>query len=110
MDHQDEPDTHSLLTSPRGCMPSRLVNNTGNFIPSSVFMEANPLESHTWVLKKFNINYPNIFTPHQEPAPDPATATATASLGINLNPSKNFVSVLKLPGLSPELAIAKGPK
>ena len=38
LDNLNKPATQELFTFLRGCMTSRIVNNTGNFIPYSVFM------------------------------------------------------------------------
>ena len=42
LDNLKEPSTQALLNFLRGCMTNRLVNDTGTFIQSSVFMEATP--------------------------------------------------------------------
>ena len=86
-------------------MTSRLVNDTVTFNPYSVFMEATPPAAHTCVLNKFNTTFPNIFTPYQYPDTD----TDIASLDINLNLFRNFLSYLKLHGISPAPNIATGP-
>ena len=103
--HQDEPSTQALLTFLWGCMTIRLVRDKRSFVPSSVFMESNPPTALTWGLKKFNTNFPNLFTPHQQPY----LAADTSSPNINLKLFQHFLSVLKLPGLSPAPAITTGP-
>ena len=48
LDNLDEPAIQALLTFLRGCMTSRLVNDTGTFIMYSVFMESKPPADRTW--------------------------------------------------------------
>ena len=105
LDHQDEPATQDLINLLRGCMPGRLVNNTGTFLPSSVLAESTPPTSNTWGIKKLNTASPNLFTPHQ----DPDSTSATASPDININLFQNFLSDLKLPGTLPAPTIATRP-
>ena len=45
LDNPNKPTTLVLLTFLHGCMTTRLVNDTGTFIPTSVFMEATPTSS-----------------------------------------------------------------
>ena len=71
-----ELDFQELLTFLRDCMTSRLVNDTGNFIPSSVFMDSTPPAARTWGINKFNINFTTICSSHQEPGPASALPVA----------------------------------
>ena len=83
-----------------------LVNDTGTFIPSSVFMELTTPADRTWGLNKFNTTFPTLCSSHQEPGP--ASDPPAASPDINLKLFQHFLSNLKLPGLSPSPAIASG--
>ena len=94
-----EPAIQALPTFLRGCMISRMVNDTGTFILYIFFMESTPPAGRKWVLKKFNITFQTLSTPHQDPGP--ASDPPAASLDINLNLFQHFLSDLKLPGLSP---------
>ena len=102
-----KPAIQALLTFLRGCITSRLVKDTGTFIPSSVFMGSTPPSDFTWVLNKFNITFPTLCTPDQDPGPD--SAQPAVSPDINLNLFQHFLSALKLPGISPPPAITNGP-
>ena len=62
LDNLSEPYIQALLTFLHGCMTSRLVNDTGNFIPSIFFMDSTPPGARTWGLNKFNITFPTLFT------------------------------------------------
>ena len=68
-------------------------------------MEVIPPSARTWVPKKFNTTFPNLFTLYQKPAP----AEATDSPYINLNLFFPFLLALKLSGIYPATAIATGP-
>ena len=85
-------------------MNIRLVNDTGTFLPSSLFVEATPTAERMWGLKKLNKTPPNLFTPHQ----DPYTYEATASTDIHPKLFHKFLSDLKLLGISPATVITTG--
>ena len=86
LDHQYEPVIQKILTFRQRCMIIRLVNNMGTLIPSILFMETTTPKAHTWVLNKYITTFPNMFTPHQEPAP----YASTTSLYLNINMFQNF--------------------
>ena len=48
LDNLAKPAIQTLLTFLCGCTTSRLVNDTGTFILSIVFMESTPLVARTW--------------------------------------------------------------
>ena len=106
LDKLSEPAVQALLTFLRGCMTSRLVNDTGTFIPSSVFMDSTPPAACMWGLNKFNMTFPTLCSSHQEPGPDLDPPSASSDIYLNL--FQHFLSTLKLPGLSPFPAIAGG--
>ena len=58
-----KPAIQALLTFLRGCMTRRLVNDTGNFILSSVSMESIPPAVCKWGLNKFSITF-QLYAPH----------------------------------------------
>ena len=70
-------------------------------------MGSTPPSDFTWVLNKFNITFPTLCTPDQDPGPD--SAQPAVSPDINLNLFQHFLSALKLPGISPPPAITNGP-
>ena len=77
LDNLFEPAVQALLTFLRACMTSRLVNDTGTFIPPSVFMDSTPPAACTWVLNKFNITFPTLCSSHKEPGPASSPPTAS---------------------------------
>ena len=87
-------------------MTSRMVNDTGTFIPSNVLMESTTPVALTWGLNKVNITVTTLCSSHREPGTDSAPPTALS--GINLNLFQHFLSTLKLPGLPPSTAIYRG--
>ena len=91
LDNLNEPFIQALITFLRGCITSRLVNDTGTFIPSSVFMEATPPLECTWGLKTFNTTLQTLWTPHQEPVPD--LTTPSTSPDIILTYSNTFSKI-----------------
>ena len=85
----------ALLTFLRGYMTSRLVNDTGTLIPSSVFMESTPPTTYMWGRNKFNTTFPTLCSPHQETGTD--LAPPASSPYINLKLFQHFISAIKLP-------------
>ena len=55
LDNLNKPAIQEFLTFLRGCMTRIPVNNTGTFIPSSVFMDSTPPAARTWGINKLNI-------------------------------------------------------
>ena len=106
LDNLNKPSIQALLTFLRGCMTRILVKYMGNFIPSSVFMEYTPLAASKQGLNKFNTTFPNLCTPRQEPYPSSAPSAAFPDINIHL--FQNFLSSLKLPGISPPPTRANG--
>ena len=90
LDNLVKPAIQALLNFLRGCMTSILINDTGTFIPSNVFIDSTPSASHTWGLNKFNINFPTLFSPHKEPGP--TSDPPAASPDININSFQRFLS------------------
>ena len=84
LDNLVKPAIQALLNFLRGCMTSILINDTGTFIPSNVFIDSTPSASHTWGLNKFNINFPTLFSPHKEPGPTSDPPAASPDININL--------------------------
>ena len=56
-----KPAIQAILTFLRGCMTSRLVNDTGTSIPSSISMESTPTAARTWGINKFNITFKTLY-------------------------------------------------
>ena len=59
-----KPAVQALHTFLRGCMASRMVNGTGTFILSRIFMESILPSVRTWGLNKFNITFTTICSSH----------------------------------------------
>ena len=76
-----------------------MVNDTGTFIVSSVFMDSTPTAYLKWGINKFKITFPTLCYSHQDPGP--ASDPPATSPYINLNLLQHFLSTLKLPGISP---------
>ena len=83
-----------------------MVNDTGTFIVSSVFMDSTPTAYLKWGINKFKITFPTLCYSHQDPGP--ASDPPATSPYINLNLLQHFLSTLKLPGMSPSPAISRG--
>ena len=101
-----EPAVQALLTFLRGCITSRLINYTGTFILSRVFMESTPPAARMWGRNKFNIIFPTLCSSHHDLGPDSAPPAASSYIYLNL--FQHFLSTFKLPGLSPSTAISRG--
>ena len=83
LDNVAEPAIQALFTFLRGCITRRLVNDTGNFIPTSVFMYSTPPVARKWGLNKFNITFPTLWYSHQESGPDSDPPASSQDININ---------------------------
>ena len=60
LDNVAEPAIQALFAFLRGSITRREVNDTGNFIPTSIFMYSTPPVACKWGLNKFNITFPTL--------------------------------------------------
>ena len=74
----------TILTFLWDYITNRLLNDTGTFIPSNVFMESTPPAACTWGINKFNLTFPTLFSSHQDPGPDSAPPSKSPDINLNL--------------------------
>ena len=100
----------TLLTFLRGFMTSTMVNDTGTFIPSIVFMDSSPPEARTWGLNKFIKTVTTLCSSHQDPGPDSAPPAASSDINLTrFNTFSQLSSSQGYPLLPPSTAALQNP-